>query len=183
MPCAIKEGDVINSKKKLKMLSVMLLVMFICNFNYIIKDKAPLFFNVTPSMPIGVYMMIPGNQYKKGDLVVYTPTDESLDYFRKYDYDRPDTDFLKEIGAMPGESYSVDADNGNFWAADKYIGIAKRQDSFGNCLPDHSGTYTVPSGEFLPVTYYSGSFDGRYTGTVSFSRIKNKVIPIIIFND
>ena len=62
-----------------------------------LKDKAPLFLNITPSMPIGIYMMIPGNEYKPGDIVIYSPTVSSLDYFYKCNYEIPETDFIKEI--------------------------------------------------------------------------------------
>lgn len=163
------------------MLVIMVIVILICNLNYMLKDKAPLFLNITPSMPIGIYMMIPGNEYKPGDIVIYSPTVSSLDYFYKYNYEIPETDFIKEIGAVPGDKYSVDKETGIFLVSGKYIGIAKKKDSQGNDLPEHSGEYTVPEGEFLPVTHYAGSFDGRYIGTMPMDRIKNKVIPVVIF--
>jgi type IV secretory pathway protease TraF len=94
---------------------------------------------------------------------------------------QPGEMLLKHVGALAGDSYYVD--NRCFYVNGHYIGPISTHDSQGQPLPEIRGGFVVKDGHFLPVAgRRPNSFDGRYVGEVSLSSIKDKVIPLIVFN-
>lgn len=139
-------------------------------------------YNRTASLPVGFYLRIPFTP-TRGNLVVYDPPAEVLALSRSQGYTEAEKPlFLKRIGALPGDTYSIDR-NGNFYVEGAYVGPVSMVDSKGEPMPQlaRDVTYTVPEGEFLPVGDSTRSFDGRYTGTVPLSAIRSRVIPLLAF--
>ena len=94
-------------------------------------------------------------------------------------YDESPHLFLKKVGALSGDRYTVLCRS--FFVNGQYLGEAIIEDSKGRPLPLAIGTHIVPEREFLPVAAYSArSFDGRYTGTVPLDCIVARVIPILV---
>jgi len=84
---------------------------------------------------------------------------------------------IKHVRALPGETYSVE--KGSIYINQRYIGPVYDQDNEGNRLPQITGTHTVKTGMFLPLsTHITRSFDGRYFGTVELVSIKGKALPV-----
>lgn len=139
------------------------------------------FFNTSPSLPLGIYVAIPGRTFRNGDFVAYIP-DESVDelaHERGWEKDG-NSIFLKQAYG-PNTVYSVkpgEADD--CFIVDHHArGAVFESDGVGRPLPQHSGSYIVQSGQFLPVGISLRSFDGRYTGTVSQKQILCRIVPLI----
>ena len=140
------------------------------------------YLNMTASLPLGLYVRVPATVIRKGDIVCYYPPEEVVQEVRRLGGDEhANMLFMKEVGAMPGERYCVDGETGEFVAAEKRIGVARKFSTSGVPMPDHSGTHIVPEGEFLPVAPNMFSFDGRYTGTCPLSAVVSRAVPLIIF--
>lgn len=124
-------------------------------------------------------MSIPGDEYKRGDYIVYEPAEEVKAIIIKNGWGDGKHQFLKRVGAVAGDKYSIDAETLIFEAAGKYIGHVYDTDTQGNELPKLRGEFEVPNGYVLPVATSAKSFEGRYSGANSESRIKTKVTPIL----
>ena len=61
----------------------------------------------------------------------------------------------------------------------KYIGQVYETDNVGNVLPKLRGEFEVPEGYVLPIATSARSFDGRYSGAITKSEIKARVVPIL----
>jgi len=137
------------------------------------------FFNTSKSLPVGLYVRIPGDEYEKGDYIVYEPDEGTKSLVRRYGWnDNPGT-FLKIVGGVAGDKYSVEESTRFFTVGDKFIGIAYETDTKGHQLPQISGEFTVEEGQILPIGTDPRSFDGRYTGTIPITSIKAKVKPLL----
>ena len=138
-----------------------------------------LYLNVSESLPLGLYLKISGENYQRGDYIVYEPTEEVKTIIIKNGWGDGKRTFLKKVGAIAGDSYSIDEETLKFEAAGKYIGQVCEMDTAGNKLPRLRGKFKVKEGNVLPVTMNSRSFDGRYTGEIAVKSIKTRVIPIL----
>jgi Type IV secretory pathway, protease TraF len=137
------------------------------------------YFNSTASLPRGFYLKLPAShQYKDGDYVVYECTPSVENFALSRHWLNKDELLLKKIGAMPGEKYSINQDNLQFYANGVYRGQVYLTDRANLPMPVIRGEHEVPENEFLPVADHPRSFDGRYTGTVPLNNIQAKVIPV-----
>ena len=139
-------------------------------------------YNRTASLPIGFYLRIPSSA-SRGDLVIYDPPEDVIAFSLAHGYmENEKALFLKRVGATAGDTYVID-ENGDFYVDGNYVGPVSTADSKGKPLPqlERGILHTVPEGEFLPLGDSTRSFDGRYTGTVSLSRIQSRVVPLLAF--
>ena len=137
------------------------------------------FLNTSQSLPVGLYVRIPCGEYQRGDYIVYEPDEATKTLVRRYGWnDNPGT-FLKIVGGIAGDRYSVEESTRFFTIGDKFIGIAYETDTKGHPLPQISGDFTVEEGQILPVGTAPRSFDGRYTGTIPITSVKAKVKPLL----
>ena len=137
------------------------------------------YLNVTSSLPTGLYLKVPSTNYRRGDYVVYEPTEEVKNVIIQNKWGNAKYDFLKKVGALAGDTYSVSSDTLVFEINGKYIGHVYETDNEGKALPKLRGEFQVEEGYILPIATGARSFDGRYSGTIPESRIKAKVIPIL----
>lgn len=138
-----------------------------------------IYFNVTSSLPQGFYLRIPGKECRRDDYIIYEPSEEVKTLIVKNGWGDGERDFLKRVGAISGEKYSVDAETLKFEIGGKYIGQVYETDNEGNALPKLRGEFEVPKGYVLPIATSARSFDGRYSGAISEKLIKARVIPIL----
>lgn len=172
-----------TKQQKIKAIIASVVMLIISCYMYVPHTKilpSILFINTTASVPRGIYIKIPGEVYKQGDIVVYEPPEAVKTIAVANKWCRSDELFLKKIGAMPHDIYKIDEITSQFTINGKYIGNAFEKDSKGYVLPKLRGEFMVPDDEFLPITYRTQSFDGRYTGTVPLKDIKAKVVPMLI---
>ena len=158
-----------------------IVVVSILVFGFLIH-LAPriIYLNTTGSVPVGLYLAIPGMNLRHGDLVVYDPPEKAKELVlaRNYGEDgKSDRAFLKRVGALPGDIYGVVDDillvNG------EKKGDVLKFDSAGNLMPTEDGFRMVRKGTFLPLGDKPNSLDGRYTGTVPLESIRTRVVPLI----
>lgn len=137
------------------------------------------YLNTTDSLPVGLYMKIPGKDYRRGDFIIYEPDEKTKTLMRQYGWDDGTHTFLKIVEGIAGDTYAVDETTLIFTVNDKYVGRVYVTDTAGHYLPQLRGKFTVEEGRILPIAYNSCSFDGRYMGTISINQIKSKVMPIL----
>ena len=135
------------------------------------------YLNVSSSVPFGIYRITPPSVISIGDLVVF----EAPQRVRAYIYGSrllpPDWPLIKYVGALSGDTYSVE--KASIYINRRLIGPVYDRDNEGNRLPHISGTHTVESGTFLPLSaHVTRSFDGRYFGTVEMASIRGKALPV-----
>ena len=135
--------------------------------------------NVTSSLPKGLYVRIPSGEFQREDYIVYEPSEEVKAIIVKNGWGDGKHDFLKKVGGIAGDKYSIDADTLIFEIGGKYIGQVYETDNAGNELPKLRGKFEVPNGYVLPVATSARSFDGRYSGVISERQIKARVVPIL----
>lgn len=165
------------------MLKKAVIIVTICVAVNVVFEVVPKIFyvNVTSSLPQGLYVRVPRGEISKGDYIVYEPTEEVKKIIVSNGWGEGKHDFLKKVGAVAGEKYSIDGETLAFEIGGKYIGQVYEKDNAGNELPKLRGKYEVSEGYVLPVATSARSFDGRYSGTIAKSRIKAKVVPILIW--
>lgn len=138
-----------------------------------------LYLNVSESLQLGLYLRMPKENYQRGDYIIYEPPEEVKAIIIKNGWGNGNRTFLKKVGAIAGDSYSIDEETLIFEAAGKYIGQVYETDTAGNKLPKLRGKFKVKEGNVLPVATNARSFDGRYTGEIPTKSIKTRVIPIL----
>lgn len=138
------------------------------------------FLNITPSIPVGLYVAIPTVSLRNGDIVAYEYL-EVRDLSIKNGWlpsNAADIFFVKHI-ALPGSRYTIRED-GTFYVNGAFIGMIAREDRMGHKLPVYpAGEYIVPEGMVLPYTKAGTSFDGRYFGPIPQEKIVHRIVPLI----
>lgn len=137
------------------------------------------YLNVTSSLPTGFYMKIPSKECRHNDYIVYEPSKEVKAMIIENGWGDGKRDFLKKVGAIEGEKYSIDVETLKFEIDGKYIGQVYETDDAGNILPKLRGEFEVPKDYVLPIATSARSFDGRYSGAIPKSQIKARVVPIL----
>ena len=121
------------------------------------------YYNHTDSLPRGLYLRMPLRELQDGDYVVFEPTEAITSVAYERGWLSPGVRFLKQVGAVAGESYEIEPETLQFKGP----------------MPEIRGRFLVPEGEFLPIGTNPRSFDGRYTGTVPLKNITARVIPLL----
>lgn len=135
--------------------------------------------NVSPSVPPGIYSAHSPKTISVGDMVIFEPPQGVHIYIYGRKWLPKGWPLIKYVGGVSGDTYDIK--KGSFYINNKYVGPVADKDTGGLPLPKHEGTWTVPKGEFLPVsTHITNSFDGRYFGTVPISKIQKILEPQLI---
>lgn len=171
-------------KCKLKRWGVLLalaLYVFVLAFPNIVPVPKILYFNVSASLPLGVYLAIPSFGLRDGDIVSFAPEDWVYEMAHKNGWMKESEGnilFLKHV-AMAGHHYETDNISMRFTIDDHYIGPISTDDGKGHAIPVKYGVFEIPEGTFLPLSAAGRSLDGRYMGPVSTDRIVHRIIPLI----
>lgn len=121
-----------------------------------------LIFNVTESVPIGLYWVQDGENIHKGDLIVFRLKQSWL---------------IKEVAGIHGDLFCVNPD-GDFKVNDRVLGKAMTADSYGKPLTRVGGCQKIAAGEWVVRGYGERSFDSRYFGTVGRAELLGMAVPI-----
>lgn len=170
----------LKQKTRIVLLLIGFSFVLLIHFKATIPSYQLLFWNTSASLPRGLYLVLPGNTYKIGDLVVYEPPADVRRISAANGWSDSEQLFIKKIGALENDEFSIDDQDAqrNFRINGVYIGKAAEENDKGIKLPQLRGRFRVSSGSFLPITMHKRSFDGRYTGIVPLKAIKARVIPI-----
>ena len=134
--------------------------------------------NVTPSTPIGLYVVTQAMP-KRGDLVVtrLPPGMEALAVSRAML--SANTPVLKPIAALAGDlvcrSGSAVTINGRFAA------IARELDRHGRSLPIWRGCRRLSASQVFILAGHPDSFDSRYYGPLDAHRARGVAHPLLTF--
>lgn len=150
---------------------IVLAVLLVCTllFKGLSFFLGPLiYYNDSPSAPIGVYLLAPDQELRYGDFVnVHQPVDLPVLHSPKGSL------LLKHVAGFPGDIYTVTD-------SELVIRGAHYPIYPFSYLPHLApGTYTVPDGQVLLLNPMDHSMDGRYFGTVPRGSIVNKVVLLL----
>jgi conjugative transfer signal peptidase TraF len=167
-------------RKKVLIIMAGTLLAFFVSLTLSAKTGTCYYINLSHSVPLGLYQVIPPDNLKTGDLVVFEPPQGARFLIHQRHWLPNGWPLIKYVGALAGDSYSVI--EGSFFINSKYVGSVYERDSQGKALPSRGGRFIVERNTFLPVsTHINNSFDGRYFGSVPLSSIKGKLSPIWTF--
>lgn len=164
--------------------SAVLSVLFTLVFGLVMMVSPHVFFlNTTNSVPLDLYLRVPGHTYSVGDYIVYPPTDDVVSLGLSRGWMTEETKkrlFIKQVGAVSGDQYAVNAVTQEFKINGIYYGHCLTRDGEGREMPIIYGVFDVDEGYILPVSKAYHSFDGRYTGVIKEDSIICKVVPLFV---
>lgn len=122
-----------------------------------------LIWNMSASVPPGLYMLRPGAQPVLGDLVVVAPPEPLAGFLAERGYLAPGVPLLKHVAALLGQKICR---VGNTVTVDgREVAEAQARDRMGRELPIWQGCRALGRGEiFLLNRNTPDSLDGRYFG-------------------
>ena len=139
-----------------------------------------LVWNATPSVPLGLYAVLPIGTPKLGDLVLVEPPTELAGYLSKRGYLPDGTPILKRVAALSrqrvcrtGRAIHID---------DVVRAIADERDNRERSLPTWSGCHRLRSDEVFFLNGAPNSLDGRYFGTLKIDVIGGRAVPLWTFD-
>jgi conjugative transfer signal peptidase TraF len=136
-----------------------------------------LVWNVSASVPVGLYRITPGGTVRRGMIAAVRPAPDLARFMAARDYLGAGALLLKPIAATAGQTVcrtglviTIDS---------RPVAAALRTDRIGRPLPVWSGCRILSPGTvFLLTRTVSGSFDGRYFGPVAAARIVGRATPV-----
>ena len=129
--------------------------------------------NPTPSLPKGIYRILPGSP-QKGDLVSFCLDGDYAALARERGYLEAGScpsglrPLLKRLEGLPGDVVPSDLP-------------FQTLDSHGRPMPSVLQSGLIPPGMALVLADHPGSFDSRYFGLVPLEELQ-RVEPIFLFN-
>jgi conjugative transfer signal peptidase TraF len=137
-----------------------------------------LVWNASPSAPVGLSRVLPG-QPIRGDLVLVRTPSSVRQLAAQRGYLPQNVPLVKRVAALGGDVVCAAGDvisvNG--------LAVAQRlaRDRLGRPLPGWSGCQTLEPGDvFLLMEGVASSFDGRYFGPVPRAAIIGRLAPLWI---
>lgn len=195
--------------KKIIYYSVLwfLIFLIISFISFIIfAKKNNYIFNISKSLPIGIYQKLEDKNFQKGDLVVLDIPKERMDFMisRGYIDGNMLKTMLKRIEGVEGETFKALSiedlktyqlnENIEFSSIDipksskkflvkenKILGSISNFDSHGRELPQMENSLILNKDEFFVMGESDNSFDSRYFGKIKKEEILYKVKPILTF--
>lgn len=141
-----------------------------------------LLWNVSASVPIGLYLVRPAGTLHVGELVVVTPPEAIAEFLSERGYLGRGVPLLKHVLALPGQAVCR---TGRMITVDgRTMGSALDLDHAGRSLPRWVGCRIVLVDEVFFMNWRSEySFDGRYFGPLPASTIVGRADPLWIRKD
>ncbi|MDA0967489.1 MAG: S26 family signal peptidase [Proteobacteria bacterium] len=134
-------------------------------------------YNYTDSVPIGFYKVNSQDKsFSKGELVIYSIPDNSIELINERRYIRPGDSLIKPIAATNGDK--VCWNNAQLFINGVASAKILKFDSNRRAMPQLSGCIILKEGEYLPLTQYPDSFDGRYHGIIRTDSIIGKATAL-----
>lgn len=144
-----------------------------------VVDAVPLLvWNVTPSVPVGLYLIVPARRLRAGDLVAAEPPQALARFLAGRGYVPPDTPLLKRIAAAEGQQVCRTGDR--IIIGNVFEGTVLARDRRGRPLPRWQGCRRLGADDvFLMNAHIPDSFDGRYFGPLSTKHILGRAVPLV----
>ena len=142
-----------------------------------IPTSIHLVWNVSASVPIGLYDLDPPLPLHVGDLVAVMPDQPLADFMVERRYIGRDVPLMKHVAALPGQTVCR---TGNAVTVDSVLlGNALDRDKRGRDLPAWQGCRRIANSDvFLMNPDVPDSLDGRYFGPISARAVIGKATPL-----
>ena len=143
-----------------------------------IGGKTPRYiWNVSNSVPIGLYRVQPATQLAVTELVAINPPDLLAAFLDLNGYLPMGIPMLKRVLALPGQTVCR---NGLTIAIDGIdVGQAQERDGRGRPLPAWHGCRVIADGDVFVMNWQSAdSLDGRYFGPLPISAVIGRAVAI-----
>lgn len=133
--------------------------------------------NVSASVPVGLYRLQCGCKFTVPDLVAIRPSEPLAAFLADGGYLPPNVLLLKRVLAVAGQTVCrsqlvVTVDG-------MEVGEARERDGRGHLLPAWQGCRSLGDDELFVMNWQSpDSLDGRYFGTIPTSSVIGHAIPI-----
>lgn len=139
---------------------------------------APIFvWNVSASVPIGLYHVTPPDRLRVTDLVVVKPPSPVADFLAERSYLPRGVPLLKRVLALPGQT--VCRRNLAITVDGIELGAARESDHLGRALPIWEGCRLLAGGEIFVMNWQSpNSLDGRYFGPIAITSVVGRATPL-----
>jgi conjugative transfer signal peptidase TraF len=136
-----------------------------------------LIWNMSASVPLGLYTITAADPLSIGDRVAIDPPEPLASFLAERGYLPRGVPLLKTIAAAPGQR--VCRIGSKIIIDGKAVGETRARDRLGRELPQWQGCRRISEGEFfLMNTLVADSFDGRYFGTTPIAAVIGKALPI-----
>ena len=133
--------------------------------------------NVSESVPIGLYRLRPIGRLTVTELVAAQPPEPTATLLADGNYLPRNVPMLKRVLALPGQT--VCRDYLTIAVDGIAMGFARERDTCGRPLPVWQGCRVVADGEVFLMNWQSAnSLDGRYFGVLPVSTIIGKAVPL-----
>ena len=158
------------------------LVVAVCATAVVVTTMGPkpvprLIWNVSASVPIGLYEVQPVRKLSVTELVVAVPSDKLAAFLAKRRYLPRGVPLLKRVLALPGQS--VCRTGPTITVDGIAMGVALARDDLGRPLPAWQGCQVIAKGDVFLMNWQApASFDGRYFGPISAASIVGRAEPI-----
>lgn len=133
--------------------------------------------NVSASVPIGLYLIVPADRIEVTDLAVVMPPDELAGFLDERGYLPRGVPLIKRVLALGGTT--VCRSGSSVIAYGMTYGNARAEDTRGHPLPVWQGCRRLGDGEAFFMNWDSpDSFDSRYFGPLPLSTVVGRAIPL-----
>lgn len=141
-------------------------------------EPLPLYiWNVSASVPIGLYRLRPTESFHVTELVAVQPPEPLATLLDLNGYLPVGVPMLKRILALPGQT--VCRSGLTISVDDMAMGEARDRDGRGRPLPKWQGCRVVRDGELFLMNWQSDdSLDGRYFGFLPASAVIGRALPV-----
>jgi conjugative transfer signal peptidase TraF len=141
------------------------------------KSAPRIIWNVSESVPFGLYRLRPIRKLAVTELVAVQPPEPLATFLIQHGYLPRGVPMLKRVSGLTGQTvcrngFTVTVDN-------LEMGKAREHDSRGRPLPAWQGCHVVAEGEVFLMNWQStDSLDGRYFGVMSTDAILGRAEPL-----
>ena len=143
-----------------------------------VARTSPLYiWNVSESVPIGLYRLQAAEQLFVTELVAVRPPEPLASFLDFNGYLPTGVPMLKRVLALPGQTVcrtglAITVDGVE-------VGEARQRDGRGRPLPTWRGCLNIAPDEIFLMNWQSAdSFDGRYFGPIASSSIIGQAVPL-----
>ncbi|MEM1385777.1 MAG: S26 family signal peptidase [Pseudomonadota bacterium] len=141
-----------------------------------------LLWNVSASVPVGLYRLHSVDHLTIGDLVAVQPPPALSDFLDARGYLPRNVPLLKHVVALEGALICRSGDR--ITVDHRRLGQAHAQDRYGRDLPVWRGCHRLGAGEvFLMNPDAPDSLDGRYFGPLPHTTISARLTPLWTIDD
>ncbi len=158
-------------------LSIAIFIAFIFTLK-ILSTKVV--FQITGSMPIGIYLIKPAKDINAWQFIIFNFPENVKQIMRNRRWvpDRVSM-LMKAVIGLPGDNISLNEKG--VYVNGVYFGPVKQHDKQGLPLPVINSKFTLQKDQYFAACRSVNSFDSRYFGPVPKSEIKGVVEPFLIF--